>query len=140
MTRFMRYALGAVVICGAATASAQDFSIDWYTIDGGGGTSTGGGFELSGTIGQPDPGFLSGGGFELEGGFWAYSTQGPPPPCVGDIDTDGVVGASDLNVLLTNWGCPNPSDNCQGSDLAGDDGLVNASDLNVLLTNWGACP
>lgn len=33
----------------------------------------------------------------------------PPPPsnCPGDIDGDGEVGASDLSILLTNWGvCP----------------------------------
>jgi len=33
---------------------AQQYSIDWSTIDGGGGTSTGGDYSLSGTIGQPD--------------------------------------------------------------------------------------
>ena len=32
---------------------AQDYAIDWYTVDGGGHmTSTGSDFELSGTIGQ----------------------------------------------------------------------------------------
>jgi hypothetical protein len=28
--------------------------LDWFTIDGGGGTSTGGVYAVSGTIGQPD--------------------------------------------------------------------------------------
>jgi hypothetical protein len=46
------------------------FSIDWYTIDGGGGTSTGGVYSVSGTIGQPDAGAMSGGNYTLEGGFW----------------------------------------------------------------------
>ena len=32
---------------------AQSYSIGWFTIDGGG-TSTGGVYSLSGTIGQPD--------------------------------------------------------------------------------------
>jgi hypothetical protein len=32
--------------------------------------STGGTFELSGTIGQPDAGVIAGGAFELTGGFW----------------------------------------------------------------------
>jgi len=57
-------------IC-APLASAQNYSIDWYTIDGGGGTSSGGSFSLSGTIGQPDAGTLSGGDYTLLGGFWA---------------------------------------------------------------------
>lgn len=41
------------------------------TLDGGGGLSSGGAFELHGTIGQFDPGLSSGGDFELKGGFWA---------------------------------------------------------------------
>ncbi|MDX1555655.1 MAG: hypothetical protein R3212_06490 [Xanthomonadales bacterium] len=49
-----------------------EFSIDWYTIDGGGGTSTGGVFSLTGTIGQHDasPATAQGGAFSLSGGFW----------------------------------------------------------------------
>ena len=55
----------------AFTATAQNYSIDWQTIDGGGGTSTGGVYSVSGTIGQPDAGTMSGGSFTLSGGFWA---------------------------------------------------------------------
>ena len=56
----------------AAGVHAQDYTIDWHTIDGGGGTSRGGSYELSGTIGQPDaaPAPLVGGEYELVGGFW----------------------------------------------------------------------
>lgn len=49
---------------------AQPFSIDWHTMDGGGGTSTGGVFTLSGTVGQPDTAVASGGSYLLTGGFW----------------------------------------------------------------------
>ena len=45
----------------AHTAAAQRFDISWYTIDGGGGSSAGGAFQLSGTIGQHDAGVMSGG-------------------------------------------------------------------------------
>jgi hypothetical protein len=66
----------------AASASAQNYSIDWFTIDGGGGTSTGGVFSVSGTIGQPDAGVMSGGNYSLVGGFWgivgAVQTPGAP--------------------------------------------------------------
>jgi hypothetical protein len=41
---------------------AQPYSIDWFTIDGSGGTSTGGVYQVSGSIGQPDAGTVSGGG------------------------------------------------------------------------------
>ena len=36
----------------ATLANAQPYSIDWFTMDGGGGTSTGGGYSLSATIGR----------------------------------------------------------------------------------------
>jgi hypothetical protein len=39
-------------------------------VDGGGGTSTGGVFSLSGTIGQPDASSSSGGAYTVKGGFW----------------------------------------------------------------------
>lgn len=44
--------------------------MDWSTIDGGGATSTGGQYAVSGTIGQPDAGTTAGGSYVLEGGFW----------------------------------------------------------------------
>jgi hypothetical protein len=63
-------------------AALAQYSIDWHTIDGGGGTSTGGGYTLSGTIGQPDAGpQLTGGSFTLQGGFWSYTAiQMPGAP------------------------------------------------------------
>ena len=65
----------------AASASAQ-YSIDWFTIDGGGGTSTGGVYSVSGTIGQPDAGLHRGGNYALVGGFWGVAeviqTEGAP--------------------------------------------------------------
>lgn len=62
----------------AMTASAQNFSIDWFTIDGGGGTSAGGNYSLSGTIGQPDAGIMSGGNYTLTGGFWSIQAANTP--------------------------------------------------------------
>lgn len=54
---------------------AQPFALEPFTIDGGGGTSSGGTYTLSGTIGQPDVGVLKGGNFALEGGFWAVVSE-----------------------------------------------------------------
>jgi len=54
------------------SARAQSYTIDWYKIAGGGGTSTGGTYTVSGTIGQPDAsGAMTGGNYSLTGGFWA---------------------------------------------------------------------
>ena len=52
-------------------AMAQTYNIDWFTIDGGGGTSTGGVYSVSGTIGQPDAGKMIGRIYALDGGYWS---------------------------------------------------------------------
>jgi hypothetical protein len=53
-------------------AQNPNYSIPWWTVDGGGGMSTGGAFTLKGTIGQPDAGErLTGGSYALGGGFWS---------------------------------------------------------------------
>ena len=74
----------AILLVLPLAALAQPYTIDWYTVDGGGGTSTGGNYTLSGTIGQSDAAIttLSGGGYTLDGGFWpglvvAASGEGP---------------------------------------------------------------
>ena len=60
----------------------QSYTIDWYKVPGGGGTSSGGQYSLSGTIGQPDAGGeMTGGNYSLTGGFWsliAVQTPGAP--------------------------------------------------------------
>lgn len=65
-----------------ATLHAQSYSIDWSTIDGGGGTSTGGVYAVTGTIGQPDAGRMSGGNYSIDGGFWGLiaAVQEPGAP------------------------------------------------------------
>src|SRR5438309_765524 len=64
----------------AVRARAQ-FAIDWHTIDGGSGISTGGVYAVNGTIGQPDAGKMTGGNFTLEGGFWSiFAVQTPGAP------------------------------------------------------------
>jgi hypothetical protein len=56
----------------ATAVHAQQYSIDWYKISGGGGTSTGATYQVTGTIGQPDAGgAMSGGNFSVTGGFWS---------------------------------------------------------------------
>jgi hypothetical protein len=64
-----RFWSGAVLFTGAFFVQAQ-YAVEWYTIDSGGGTSEGGPYRLSGTMGQPDAGTLSGGVYTLQGGFW----------------------------------------------------------------------
>ncbi len=54
----------------AISNASGEYEISWYSIDGGGGRSSGGPYELVGTIGQPDAAYSSGGNYELLGGFW----------------------------------------------------------------------
>ncbi|MBN2507085.1 MAG: hypothetical protein JXQ71_10355 [Verrucomicrobia bacterium] len=76
------------VVCGClltvlfCVPALAQYSIDWYSMDGGGGTSTGGVYTVTGTMGQPDAGAISGGTYALQGGFWgivaAVQTPGAP--------------------------------------------------------------
>ena len=72
MNTLARLFLGLGSAVGLTTdALAQNYSIDWHTIDGGGGTSTGGVYAVSGTIGQPDAGpAMTNGQYSVTGGFW----------------------------------------------------------------------
>ncbi len=62
--------IGFVVGGVALAQSGGAFELRSATMDGGGGTSAGVAFVLSGTAGQPDAGQLSGGDFTIRGGFW----------------------------------------------------------------------
>lgn len=74
--------LSIVVAAVAAVAGPQ--GVGTYTLSrtdlsaGGGMYASGGGYELSGTIGQSDAGGSAGGTFEVSGGFWVAI---PPGDC-----------------------------------------------------------
>src|SRR5215831_8672232 len=91
----------SLLILIATSASAQSYSIDWYTIDGGGGTSTGGVYSVSGTIGQPDAGHMSGGNYTLDGGFWGIvaAIQSPGAPLLRVLLTA-------TNTVVVAWPAP----------------------------------
>ena len=60
------------IIASAVAQSGGGYALSWFTIDGGSGTSTGGVYSVSGTIGQPDAGGpLTNGQYSVTGGFWA---------------------------------------------------------------------
>ncbi|MDA0767877.1 MAG: hypothetical protein O3A92_13775, partial [Verrucomicrobia bacterium] len=79
-------ALAAFIPCLASAGEPipADFTINWFSIDGGGGTSSsaGGEFSVSGTVGQTDPATAASGPFSLQGGFWGLygviQTPGAP--------------------------------------------------------------
>lgn len=113
---------------GGGPAGAPQFDLSWHTIDGGGVMrSTGGDFELSGTIGQHDAGRMAGGGFELTGGFWFEVLP-------SDCNEDGVVSLLDYDTFQTcltgPGGGPLPAGcNCFDFD---HDGVVTLSDFATM--------
>ena len=93
-TQFLLMLSLGVLLAGGATVCAQTYALDWFTIDGGGGTSTGGVYSISGTIGQPDAGKMSGGSYMIDGGFWgiiaAVQTPGAPLLSIARTTTNTV--------------------------------------------------
>jgi hypothetical protein len=74
---------GVIYLLFATPSLAQTYTIDWYKIAGGGGTSANGSYQVTGTIGQPEAsGEMSGGNYSVTGGFWALinvvQTPGAP--------------------------------------------------------------
>jgi len=115
-----------LVVSAAATAHG-DYELEWYTIDGGGGRSSGGPYTLTGTIGQPDAAYSAGGGYELLGGFWPggplcfvnfehfarfaeyWLEPGTGLPADLYEDEDNIVNELDLGVFVDYWLCYCPT-------------------------------
>jgi hypothetical protein len=79
---FVLLLVGALLVAqGPAQAQSpeQTYTLNWWTVDGGGTMSAAGsGYTLGGTAGQPDPGVLSGGSYTLGGGFWRGGAPAAP--------------------------------------------------------------
>ena len=110
----------------SSTVSGE-YELNWYTIDGGGGRSSGGQYELLGSIGQPDAAWSRGGDYELLGGFlsggpfcfvnfgsfarfseyWLETGVGLP----ADLYEDeyNIVDGLDLGVFVDLWLCYCPA-------------------------------
>ena len=110
-----RWAAFVLLVCNSAFAQ---YSIDWFTVDGGGGTSSVGLYEISGTIGQPDAGSVSAGNYVIEGGFWsdleAVPEPGPPGLAIELVSpgsalitwpapSTGYVLQQNTSLTTTNW-------------------------------------
>jgi hypothetical protein len=81
--------------------------------------------------------------FDIDYIRWDTSGAWEPPAAQleGDLNADGFVGISDLNLVLGNWNATvTPGDQLSGD--AFDDplnpGFVGIADLNVVLGNWNA--
>ncbi|MCX6916117.1 MAG: hypothetical protein NT167_24250 [Verrucomicrobia bacterium] len=110
-----RWAVFLLLVCNSAFAQ---YSIDWFTVDGGGGTTSDGVYEITGTIGQPDAGSVIAGNYVIEGGFWSDLE---PVPSAPDLTIERM---SPSSVLLA-W--PAPSN-----------GFMLQQNTNLTTTNWVA--
>jgi len=103
----------------AQSGGSNDLS--WRTIDGGGGTSSGGAYILRGTIGQPDAAYSAGGPYELLGGFWPGG-----PLCFVDFESYAIFAEWWLE---TGPGMP--------ADLYKDEyNIVDLYDLKLFVNEW----
>jgi len=78
---------------------AQSYSIEWFTSDGGGGTSTNGQFAITGTIGQPGASApMASGNFSVTGGFWSLLSvvQTPGAPLLS-------ISLTTTNTAIVSW-------------------------------------
>lgn len=114
--------IGLLVASMVAAEGPAEYEIVWHTIDAGGGTSQGGEYSLSGTIGQADAGWSAGDGYEILGGFWPGG-----PLCV--------VGFDDFAGFADYWWLRD-----SGADL-NEDTQVNFIDLAWFTDYWlSYCP
>jgi hypothetical protein len=101
----LRVSAGLIAFAGGAALAP--YTLDSHTIDGGGGTSTGGVYSVSGTIGQPDAGgAMTNGQYSMTGGFWALPqavhTEGVPTLSITK-GTPGFANISWTPAAGTNW-------------------------------------
>jgi len=101
---FAKLLLSSALLGFTTLALAQSYSIDWHTIDGGGGTSTGGTFVLSGTIGQPEAGRMSDSRYTIEGGFWSFPAANPSAvEAVTIFDNTTGIDNGNIGATTTTW-------------------------------------
>jgi hypothetical protein len=117
----------------ALSASAQSYSISWYKVAGGGGTSAGGNYSISGTIGQPDAsGAMTGGNYSLTGGFWALISvvQTPGAPTLYISFSGHTVTVYWLNV--TGWTLQQNSSLAASASWTGNSSWTTTNGTNYL--------
>ncbi|MGA9451647.1 MAG: hypothetical protein WBW41_09960 [Verrucomicrobiia bacterium] len=122
-----------MVLLWAQSASAQSYSIDWYKVSGGGGTSTGGTYQVSGTIGQHDAGGpMAGGNYSLTGGFWSLIAvvQTPGAPTLYISSSGSTVTVYWQNV--SGWGLQQNNNLAVPAGWTGSSGITTSNGTNYL--------
>ncbi len=78
--RWIRPAAACCLLVFYDSSAGEDYHVDWFAIEGGGGESSGGEYSLSGAVSQPESGgSMSGSDFSVDAGFLSVITvEGPP--------------------------------------------------------------
>ena len=126
----------SLILCVSAVV-AQDYDIDWHIVDGGGEMrSSGGDYELSGTIGQPDAGEMLGAPYTLTGGFWAV----PPCWCMSDMNNDGLRNGLDVQDFVACMVSTGSNCACADVDPGGTLDMDDVAEFVDGLLTGDACP
>jgi len=125
---------------GPAIISGQKVSAGWFNTDTSNTSATRitnislsddatGAFSVRVSFsGFPNPQVLFEAGFIVNGVMY-YQVP-------GDLDDDGFVGLSDLDLILNNWNLSIPAADPQADP--SNDGFVGLDDLDIVLNNWNA--
>jgi hypothetical protein len=120
--KISRYIIPSLLFAATSllSASGQGYSINWYAIGGGGGTSTNSEYSLTGTIGQPFAGGpLTDGNYTLTGGFWSlFAVQTPGAPLLN-------IQLISPTAIMVSWPAPST-------------GFVLQQNGDLSTTNWVA--
>jgi hypothetical protein len=111
--------------------------INWQVISGGGGSSSAGGFKLSGTLGQLAAGTSTAGAYDLNHGFWQNFDLSDCDCVPGDPNNDHTIDVGDavfvINFIWREGPFPIPYPVCSGDTQA--DCFVNVGDA-VFIINF----
>lgn len=97
----IRLSMG-VFLAAVFSATAQEAHVNWFSLDGGGGSGSGGDYSVSATIGQLDAGAMSGGDYAMQGGFWSILAVEP------DVVPLLRITRADPTRVLILWPAPSP--------------------------------
>jgi hypothetical protein len=144
--RSLRIAFVSALLATAGASRAQsNFSIDWYSIDCGGGSSSGmapsgATFAAYASIGQYDAAQIAigegvdGVAFVLSGGFLPGAGDPTTPPCFADFNGDGLLNPDDLSEFITCFFLQLQFPGfCPSGDFNQDE-LLNPDDLSEFIT------
>jgi hypothetical protein len=130
--------LNVLLFAAAFGLHAQSYSVDWSKVAGGEGTSSGGQYSVTGTIGQPEAGVAMSGGYfySVIGGFWslfaALQTPSAPTLTITFVEPDSIVVSwpSVATDYMLQWNSDLTTTSWSASDTPSDDGMIKSVTIN----------